>query len=453
MSATMTKPKSSRSSGSSRSSRASRKPRKAAPAPQAEQRIRVKPRPIPGVEIREYKDTHGAYYRFRVRFTNASGERDQETLDTPQDALDFKAKLRLMARRGNLHELDTGEQTLVQFMPEFWSLYAKRSLAEVTRRKYRGAWNKHILPRRISQLPMRQITPLVLYEYAAELEDDGVGAATIRCVLGMLQSMFQRAVEWGKATVNVVKQIKKPSAPRKRAVVPMTPETVERIRAAMVELDARRGVRDATLVSILAYTGMRPEDALALEERHPQQATILVEQKVSLGVIYPGQKTNRPPRSPRLFRQVRGDIDGYCALFGIDSGLLFALDDDRAQAWGTTTYKNWRTRVWQPACVIAGVGKIETYRKRNGSYGRRYSGAVPYDLRHSFASLLIHEGKLSIVEIANQLGHSTETLLRVYAHVIAEMQGKPRVPAETAIDRARAKVHRDTGTEDLPLAA
>jgi integrase len=432
-----------------------RSPRKAPPPPEAEQRIRTKPRPIPGMEIREYKDAHGAYYRFRVRFTNASGQRDQETLDTPKDALDFKAKLRLMARRGNLHELDTGEQTLVQFMPEFWSLYAKRCLAEVTRRKYRGAWNKHILPRRICQLPMRQITPLVLYEYAAELEDDGVGAATIRGVLGMLQSMFQRAVEWGKATVNVVKQIKKPSAPRQRAIVPMTPETVERIRAAMMELEPRRGVRDATLVSILGYTGMRPEDALALEKRHPQEATILVEQKVSLGVLYPGQKTSRPPRSPRLFKQVREDIDAYCAMFGIEDGLLFALDDDREQPWGTTTYKNWRVRVWQPACVIAGVGRIEIYRKEDdGKMGRRYVGAVPYDLRHSFASLLIHEGKLSIVEIANQLGHSTETLLRVYTHVIAEMQGKPRLPAETAIDRARAKVHKGRGPEEgLALAA
>jgi integrase len=439
-----------RNSNKNTNSKPGRSPRKAPPPPEPEQRIRVRPRPIPGVEIREYKDAHGAYYRFRVRFTNASGQRDQETLDTPQDALDFKAKLRLMARRGNLHELDTGEQTLVQFMPEFWSLYAKRSLAEVTRRKYRSAWNTHILPRRISKLPMRQITPLVLYEYAAELEDDGIGPAVIRGVLGMLQSMFQRAVEWGKATVNVVKQIKKPSAPRQRAIVPMTPETVEKIRRAMMELEPRRGVRDATLVSIMGYTGMRPEDALALEKRHPQQATILVEQKVSLGVLYPGQKTNRPPRSPRLFKQVRGDIDAYCELFGIEDGLLFALDD--GEPWGATAYKNWRVRVWQPACVIAGVGRIETYRKDDGKYGRRYSGAVPYDLRHSFASLLIHEGKLSIVEIANQLGHSTETLLRVYTHVIAEMQGKPRVPAETAIERARAKVHRGRGPEEEGLA-
>jgi hypothetical protein len=33
-------------------------------------------------------------------------------------------------------------------------------------------------------------------------------------------------------------------------------------------------------------------------------------------------------------------------------------------------------------------------------------GARPYDLRHAFASLLVHEGRLSVVDIAAQLGHT-----------------------------------------------
>jgi len=401
----------------------------------------AKPKPIPGVEIRERRRHGEIYYRFRVRFTNAAGHRDEETFDTPEEALDFKAQLRLMKRRGNLEELDAGQQTLVEFMPEFWRLYAKRRLAPVTRRKYRGTWNKHVLPRRISQIPMRKITPLVLYEYVAELEDAGVSAGTIRVVLGMLQSMFRRAGEWGKASGNVVKEITKPSAPRKRAIVPLTPAAVERIRQAMLRADPTRGIRDATIVSILGYTGMRPEEVLALECDHPKEKTILVEQKVSLGVIYKCQKVKgRPPRSPRLFVVVRQDILAYQLAFGIRSGLLFTID---GEPWSQTAYNNWRKRVWQPACVVAGVGRIEPYRRADGSWGRRYAGAIPYDLRHSFASLLIHEGELSIVEIANQLGHSVETLLRVYAHVIAEMAEKHKVPAETAIAEARLKASGD----------
>jgi integrase len=405
--------------------------------------VTKRPKPIPGVEIRKHQHRGMVYFKFRVRFTNAFGERDQETFDTPHEALDFKAKVRLMGRRETLEDLDIGLQPLVEFLPVFWKLYAKRKLAPVTRRKYRSAWNSHILPRPIAHMPMRKITPLVLTEYITELEEDGVSVDTIRKVLGMLQSMYHRAVEWGKASRNVVKEIQKPIAPRKRAIVPLSIEVVERIRAHMLSVQARgqdplRGIRDATLVSILGYTGMRPEEAIALECRHPGENTILVEQKVSLGLLMAGQKTARPPRSPRLFSPVRGDIAAYRLAAGVHDGLLFTID---GKPWSDSAYRNWRRRCWQPACVAVGVGRIEPYKRADGSYGNRYVGAVPYDLRHSFASLLIHEGELSVVEIANQLGHSVETLLRVYAHVIAEMKGKPKVPAEIAIAQARKKVH------------
>jgi integrase len=399
-----------------------------------------KPKPIPGVEIRERRRHGETYYRFRVRFTNAAGRRDQETFDTPEEALDFKAQLRLMKRRGNLSELDAGQQTLEELMVDFWRLYAKRRLAEVTRRKYRGTWNKYIHPL-LGPMQLRQITPMALSEFIAEMEDAGASAGTIRAALGMLQSMFARAVEWGRASINVVKQISKPSAPRLRAIVPLTPESIERIRIAMLELDPVRGVRDAALVSVLAYTGARPEEAVALDCRHIGENTVLVEQKVCLGVLMRGQKTNRPPRSARLFAVVRCDVRSYQMACGVREGLLFPFEGG---PWTASYYRNWRNRVWQPACVAAGVGRIEVTKKPGGKTKRTYRGPRPYDLRHSLASLLIHEGEMSVVEIANSLGHSTETLLRVYAHVIAELSNKPKLNAEAVIAEARLKLSGET---------
>jgi integrase len=63
--------------------------------------------------------------------------------------------------------------------------------------------------------------------------------------------------------------------------------------------------------------------------------------------------------------------------------------------------------------------------------------ASPYTLRHSFASLLIHEGRLSVIEIAAQLGHAPTTTLDTYAHVIAELRDAPRIGAAEAILEAR----------------
>ncbi len=113
-------------------------------------------------------------------------------------------------------------------------------------------------------MELRQITPLVLSEFILELQQAGAGAATIRSCLGLLQSMFARAVEWDRASANVVKLIAKPRAPRVRAIKPLRPTVVEALRRQMLR-NHDHGLRDATLVSVLAYAGLRPEEALAIE--------------------------------------------------------------------------------------------------------------------------------------------------------------------------------------------
>ena len=62
--------------------------------------------------------------------------------------------------------------------------------------------------------------------------------------------------------------------------------------------------------------------------------------------------------------------------------------------------------------------------------------ATPYTLRHSFCSLLLHEGR-SVIYVARQLGHDAKLTLSTYGHVIEELEDSPRVPAEDAIRTAR----------------
>ena len=66
---------------------------------------------------------------------------------------------------------------------------------------------------------------------------------------------------------------------------------------------------------------------------------------------------------------------------------------------------------------------------------------VPNDLRHSFASLLLHEGR-SVIYVARQLGHDATLTLKNYGHVIDELEDQPQIPAEDAI-RAREKAAVD----------
>jgi integrase-like protein len=99
--------------------------------------------------------------------------------------------------------------------------------------------------------------------------------------------------------------------------------------------------------------------------------------------------------------------------------LVFPRRDGKP--WTLTDWQNWRRRVYIPAGEAAGIAK-----------------ARPYDLRHSFVSLLIHEGR-SVVEIARQAGHAPTMTLGTYAHVFDEFALEDRLPAEEQIRRARAK--------------
>ena len=90
------------------------------------------------------------------------------------------------------------------------------------------------------------------------------------------------------------------------------------------------------------------------------------------------------------------------------------------EQWTAQGFEKWRARVFVPALERAGLDR-----------------ARPYDLRHSFASLLLHEGR-SVIYVARQLGHGAELTLKTYGHVIDELEDAPRLPAEDAIRQARA---------------
>ena len=100
--------------------------------------------------------------------------------------------------------------------------------------------------------------------------------------------------------------------------------------------------------------------------------------------------------------------------------------------WGDDAWRYWRRRVYAPAAKAAGLP----------------SPVRPYDLRHSFVSLLLAEGA-NVVEIARQAGHSPTMTLSTYAHLFDEAAGAERVSAEDEIRRARQLVRRERRTRPI----
>ena len=65
----------------------------------------------------------------------------------------------------------------------------------------------------------------------------------------------------------------------------------------------------------------------------------------------------------------------------------------------------------------------------------------PYDLRHSAASLWLHEGN-NAVQVAGWLGHKPSMTLDTYAHVLEEFDPAERIDAAERIRNAREELRR-----------
>jgi integrase len=189
--------------------------------------------------------------------------------------------------------------------------------------------------------------------------------------------------------------------------------SIERMRAAAEP-------RDAALISVLAYAGLRPGEGLGLQWHDIRENTILVERALSLGEEADTKTTAH--RTVRLLAPLRADLAEWRLASGRPEGHEPVFPNHRGGAWTESAYQSWRRRSFNAARKAAGV-----------------EHATPYTLRHSFASLLLHEGR-SVIYVARQLGHDARLTLTRYGHVIDELEDQPQIRAEQAIREARSQL-------------
>jgi integrase len=188
----------------------------------------------------------------------------------------------------------------------------------------------------------------------------------------------------------------------------LLPVEVERIRAALPSS------RDRLLVSLMAYAGLRCEEALALGWYAVGDDVLTVERAFTAGQMKPTKTSQwRPvdlvaPLAQEL-AEARPANPGRDALV-VPGATALPLD-----------LRNWRWRKWKKAAEAAGVE------------------GTPYDCRHTFATLLANAGKPPAYA-AYQMGHSTTTMTDRYTGQFKESDVGHGTPVADAILAARAEV-------------
>ena len=193
--------------------------------------------------------------------------------------------------------------------------------------------------------------------------------------------------------------------------------------------------RDGLVVSILAYSGLRPGELRALRWSDIHENTILVQRAANPDGSTKATK-NDQRRSVRLLAPLAQDLREYRLAVGRPAREQLVLRDGHGEAWDKNAWQMWRADRWIPACRTARLSLVPR----------------PYDLRHSLASLLLAEGRQPLY-VARQLGHSLAVLLNTYAHLIEEYADAERIDAETEIPSVRQHQMFDHGSLKARISA
>jgi integrase len=273
-----------------------------------------------------------------------------------------------------------------------------------TARDYRSRCN--VIGRDIGSMRLRDLDPLKVDRWLADMRRAGVGEGAIRCRVQALRA----AISWGISRRVLRSNPVSDARPRvhagRRSERP-EPEQVVALLAAAKEESARAGLA----LRIAAVTGAREAEVVALQwddvagdrlrvgrQVHGLDGERTIRARTRSGT---GRSVVLDPATVQAIRALRDEVRSTA---GGDTTWMFSPPGD-----DTPPSPRWLYSVFCRAAARAGV-----------PVGRK-AGFVLHDLRHWSASTALRDGH-DPVTVAARLGHSPETLLRVYGQEIENGQ-------------------------------
>lgn len=214
---------------------------------------------------------------------------------------------------------------------------------------------------------------------------------TVNAATRVLSACLKDAAEEGLIPANPCFRLRPlPTPPVRRRPIPVA--TIRKITRAM------KTPRDRAVVALLCYAGLRPGELRGLQWGDVSEDSIVVGRSLTDAGDVKRTKTHGVRVVP-VRRELRRELDRLER--GADTA--FVVQGDRG---GPLSWHNWTSRQWRDAREAAG------------------SDHIPYEGRHTYASLLIAEGH-SVVEVAGWLGHaSPTTTLTHYSHLFEQLRGR-----------------------------
>jgi integrase len=300
-----------------------------------------------------------------------------------------------------------------EWVAVWWERYAQVTLEFATREQYRRSLVNWVDPRLGGMLLVEFCgSPRHAQEWMAWMEQRGAGVATRKHAQAALSGCVQRAVDEGLVDTNPVRSIKAPKRAARPPVETYSPMTV----AGLIWVAGQHSGRDRMLIALLAYGGLRPQEAGGLvwhEWRREDEVLRLTH------VLSRGRVSRRPGTKTQVLRDVpvEGRLAGELArrlrvspVVGRDDPIL--TTSRGVAAMTANDMRLWSKRKWRlyRDLVLPVLDEVRP------SDAHVLDAATPYSLRHHAASMWLRDPRVVASDVAEIMGHSLQTLSTTYAH-------------------------------------
>jgi integrase len=259
----------------------------------------------------------------------------------------------------------------------------------------------------LGQTPIASVRQMQIQSWISALSQR-LAPSTLRGTYGFLRSIFNAAVDEKLISSSPCpRRPVMPPKPRER-VVPLTVEQVQDLAAAMPK-------RYSAMVITQAGLGLRAGELFGLMASDIDwlhRSVSIVRQLAPRARSFSKPKTPASVRTIPLPSVVADALSQHMQAYPPRAdGLIFTVAGDDPVRHG------WYSEVFRSAVEESGLPKSTT----------------SHDLRHAYASLLLHAGQ-SVVAVASVLGHDDggKLVLSTYAHLLPDQEDHTRQAVDLA---------------------
>lgn len=322
------------------------------------------------------------------------------------DAEEFRTRTENDMRTGICVEPETALPTFAD-AAEAW-LASKKKPSGASLHRYQNALAIWVLPmwsqRKLSTVRRTEIDAWLsklnagtaVHPKDRQVSTADMSPASLAAVWVTFNASMTYAVTLGWIRVSPARGVESPTVRLPQKVF-LSYQEVERRTVAAKERTGN--LSDAVMIELMAYAGLRPGEAVALQVSHVDLADrrIKIRRTVTVDIngkaIY-GEPKHGERREVPIAPHLLGDLSELVAGKGPSAPLL-----ETARGHHINIH-NWRNRVWKPALAAADLAN---------------RGLSPKSLRHSAASIAIEAGA-DVKVVQRMLGHADAAMtLNTYA--------------------------------------